>query len=134
MDTSQLLKELHFTASGSSGPGGQHVNRTASKVTVRFELAASAALTESEKERLLDKLQGQLTQRQELVLSCSETRSQHKNKALLIDRLIALLNKALVRPKKRKRTRPGKGAVERRLKAKKQQALKKASRKKPPID
>lgn len=134
MDTSQLLKELHFTASGSSGPGGQHVNRTASKVTVRFDLSASAALTESEKERLLDKLQGQLTQKHELVLSCSETRSQHKNKALLIDRLIALLEKALVRQKKRKRTRPGKGAVERRLKAKKQQALKKASRKKPPID
>lgn len=134
MDTSQLLKELHFTASGSSGPGGQHVNRTASKVTVRFDLEGSAALSEIDKQRLLEKLQGQLTQRNELVLSCSETRSQHKNKALLIDRLIAILNEALIRQKKRKKTKPGKGVVERRLKAKKQRALKKASRKKPTID
>lgn len=134
MDTSQLLKELHFTASGSSGPGGQHVNRTASKVTVRFDLEGSAALSEIDKQRLLEKLQGQLTQRNELVLSCSETRSQHKNKALLIDRLIAILNEALILQKKRKKTKPGKGVVERRLKAKKQRALKKASRKKPTID
>ena len=134
MDIPQLLKELQFTTSTSSGPGGQHVNRTASKVTVRFDLANTIALSDFEKDRILDKLANQLTQNQELVMSCSKTRSQHKNKALLIDRLIAVLKAAIIKPKTRKKTKPGKGAVEKRLQAKKQQALKKASRKKPPTD
>ena len=134
MDTRLLLSELDFTASGSSGPGGQHVNRTASRVTVRFNLFRSTALSEEEKQILKKKLAGQLTREGDLLLSSGQTRSQHRNKALVIDRLIALLQTALIRPRKRKKTKPSKGAVEKRLKSKKQQALKKANRRKPPID
>ena len=134
MDTRLLLSELDFTASGSSGPGGQHVNRTASRVTVRFNLFRSTALSEEEKQILKKKLAGQLTREGDLLLSSGQTRSQHRNKALVIDRLIALLQTALIRPRKRKKTKPSRGAVEKRLKSKKQQALKKANRRKPPID
>jgi len=134
MDTRLLLSELEFTASGSSGPGGQHVNRTASRVTVRFNLFRSTALSEEEKELLKTKLAGQLTSEGDLLLSSGQTRSQHRNKALVIDRLIALLQSGLQRPRRRKKTKPGKGAVEKRLKSKKQHALKKANRRKPPID
>jgi ribosome-associated protein len=134
MDVPQLLKELEFSASGSSGPGGQHVNRTASRVSLRFDLENSQGLTAAEKELIRARLSHRLTQAGQLLLSCSQTRSQHKNKKLLIDRFVSTLQSALKKRSVRKKTTPGKGAIEKRLKSKKQQALKKAARKKPPIE
>ena len=129
-----LLKELNFKALRSSGPGGQHVNKTASKVEVSFNITTSKAFSETEKNSLLNKLKSKISSEGLLQLSCSETRSQHRNKAIAIDRLIELLTKSLKKAKPRKKTKPSKSAIEKRLKTKKNQALKKAHRKPPKID
>ena len=129
-----LLKELNFKALRSSGPGGQHVNKTASKVEVSFNIAASKAFSETEKNSLLIKLKSKISSEGLLQLSCSETRSQHRNKAIAIDRLIELITKSFKKAKPRKKTKPSKSAIEKRLKTKKNQALKKAHRKPPKID
>jgi len=134
MNTEQILSELTFKAVRSSGPGGQHVNKTASKVEVSFSIATSQGLTESEKELLEKRLQSKLTSEGIILLQCGETRSQHRNKKLVIDRLLELLQQNLKVNKVRKKSKPSKSAIEKRIKAKKEQALKKASRKPPKID
>lgn len=131
MQLQVLLSELKFKAVRSSGPGGQHVNKTSSKVEVTFNIIASEAFSEKEKERLKEKLKNRITQEGMLILSSSATRSQHKNKTKVIERLIKLIEASLKVSKPRKKTKPSKGAIEKRLKSKKQQALKKANRKPP---
>ncbi len=131
MNTDLLVSEFTFKAIRSSGPGGQHVNKTASKVEVSFNINASAALTEQEKDRLRSKLASRLSSEGVIVLQCGETRSQHRNKTIVIERLVALLLQNLKVAKARKKTKPSKGAIERRLKSKKEQALKKSNRKPP---
>ncbi|WP_347373360.1 alternative ribosome rescue aminoacyl-tRNA hydrolase ArfB [Aequorivita sp. Q41] len=134
MNTAILISELTFKAIRSSGPGGQHVNKTASKVEVAFHLESSDALSENEKERLLHKLSNKISSEGILVLQCGETRSQHRNKTIVIERLIALLHQNLKVVKPRKKTKPSKGAIERRLKSKKEHAFKKSNRKPPKIE
>jgi len=134
MNTEQLMSELSFKAVRSSGPGGQHVNKTASKVEVVFNLETSQALSENEKQRLRVKLASKLSGDGSISLQCEETRSQHRNKAIVIRRLVELLQQNLKVAKPRKKTKPSKSAMERRLKAKKQQALKKSNRKPPKIE
>lgn len=130
MNREQILKELHFKAVRSSGPGGQHVNKTSSKVEVALSIADSHGLSDLEKERLLEKLSKRLNKEGVLQLQCGESRSQHRNKAILIDRLFHILETNVKRPKKRKKTKPSRSATEKRLKAKKDLALKKSRRKK----
>lgn len=134
MNTDLLLTELTFKALRSSGPGGQHVNKTASKVEVSFDLENSQALSELEKDRLRRKLSTKISSEGIISVQSGETRSQHRNKTIVIERLIGLLNENLKVAKPRKKTKPSKGAVERRLKSKKQQALKKSNRKPPPME
>jgi len=134
MNLETLLKELEFKALRSSGPGGQHVNKTASKVEVSLNVKASNAFSETEKDSLLKKLSTKISSEGNLQLSCSETRSQHRNKAIVIDRLIELILKSLKKTKARKKTKPSKSSIEKRLKTKKNQALKKSHRKPPKID
>tara|TARA_R100000306_G_scaffold41750_1_gene40512 strand:- start:344 stop:751 length:408 start_codon:yes stop_codon:yes gene_type:complete len=134
MNEEILINELQFKAVRSSGPGGQHVNKTASKVELRFNLAASQAFSDSEKARLLRKLEGKLTANGELILHASESRSQHRNKVLVIERLLELVKDSLRVRKKRKKTKPSKGAIEKRLTGKKRNALKKSNRKPPRLD
>ncbi len=134
MDIEILLTELNFKGIRSSGPGGQHVNKTASKVEVSFDFESSKALSEIEKERLRDKLSSKISSEGNIKLQCGETRSQHRNKAIVIERLINLLQQNLKVAKKRKKSKPSKSAIERRLKSKKEHALKKSSRKPPKID
>ncbi|MGB3342715.1 MAG: alternative ribosome rescue aminoacyl-tRNA hydrolase ArfB [Aequorivita sp.] len=134
MNSEVLISELNFKALRSSGPGGQHVNKTASKVEVSFHLDSSNALSEAEKERLRNKLSSKITSEGLIVLQCSETRSQHRNKAIVIERMLALLQENLKLTKPRKKTKPSRNAIERRLKAKKEHALKKSSRKPPRLD
>lgn len=133
MNTEVLISELTFKGIRSSGPGGQHVNKTASKVEVTFNLENSQALSESEKDRLRKKLSSKITSEDTIVLQCGETRSQHRNKSIVIERLIALIEQNLKVAKPRKKTKPSKSAIEKRLKLKKQQALKKSNRKPPQI-
>lgn len=134
MKTEVLISELSFKAIRSSGPGGQHVNKTASKVEVSFDLENSEALSETEKERLRHKLSTKISSEGIIMLQCGETRSQHRNKAIVIERVVELLQQNLKVPKPRKKTKPSKGAIERRLKSKKENAFKKSNRKPPKIE
>ena len=134
MDLNILLKELNFKAVRSSGPGGQHVNKTATKVEVSFNIQASQALSDTEKTRLTEKLSSKISSNGNINLQCGETRSQSRNKAIVIERLIALLKQGLRVAKARKKTKPSKSAIERRLKSKKEIALKKSTRKPPRLD
>ena len=131
MNVEILLTELGFKGIRSSGPGGQHVNKTASKVEVTFDLESSLALSEIEKERLRNKLSSKISSEGIINLQCGETRSQHRNKAIIIERLVELIQQNLKVVKMRKKTKPTKSAIERRLKTKKGQALKKTFRKPP---
>ena len=133
MDRLQLLKEISFKAIRSSGPGGQHVNKTASKAVISFTINTSEIFTPKEKQRLLEKLKTRISQDGSLTITCSESRSQHRNKALAIARLFSLLEKSLRVAKSRKKSRPSRNAVEKRLVSKKKHALKKANRKPPPV-
>ncbi len=134
MNIETLLKELNFKATRSSGAGGQHVNKTASKVEVTFSINNSNALSEKEKKLLLVKLKTRITSKGNIILQSGKTRSQHKNKAIVIKRLIDLIEQSLVKSKLRKKTKPSKNSMERRLTSKRNQALKKANRKNPKID
>lgn len=113
MNTENILKELNFKATRSSGPGGQHVNKTSSKIELTFYLENSFSLSEKEKELLKIKLVSKLTKENVLILFCEETRSQHRNKEISIKRFLALLKTNLIRPKKRRMTKPSKGALKR---------------------
>ncbi len=111
---------LTFRFSRSGGPGGQHVNKTETKVDVRLDLGACAdVLTEAEMSRARRLLAGRLDGDGRVVVVCDETRSQKRNAEIAVDRLEEVVRKALVRPKRRKATRPTKGSKERRLKEKK---------------
>ena len=129
-----LFRELKFKAVRSSGPGGQHVNKTSSKVEVSFTISTSEALSANEKSRLTRILASRISSEGTIILSCGETRSQHRNKTIVLKRLVALLEDSLKVQKKRTKTKPSKNSIERRLKSKKGQALKKANRKPPTID
>ena len=131
MNTSTILSELNYKAVRSSGPGGQHVNKTSSKVEVYFSIPTSQGLSESEKALLLQRLSSRLTSENILVLQCGETRSQHRNKTLVTKRLLQLLEDNKKPAKRRKKTKPSKSAIEKRLREKKEKALKKSNRKPP---
>lgn len=128
MNKELILKELQFKAVRSGGAGGQHVNKVSSKVELTFAIENSEALTPNEKERLISKLGSRLTKENVLMLSVDESRSQHKNKVLVLQKLFELLEKALIVRKKRLKTKPSKSAIEKRLQSKKKAALKKANR------
>jgi ribosome-associated protein len=131
LDDKKLIQELDYKAVRSSGAGGQNVNKVSSKVELHFDLPASGAFTEEEKQRLLKKLQNRLTNSEELILQCDESRSQHKNKELVTQRFLELVKQALIKPKVRKKTKPSKAAKLKRLREKKLNAEKKAARKDP---
>jgi len=124
-----LLKELKFTAVRSGGPGGQHANKVSSKIQLSFDLMASEAFSDEEKQLLLKNLAPRLTKENILNLSVEESRSQHQNKEKAIQKFIELIEKNLIVPKRRKPTKPGKNAVKKRLEKKKKQSFKKILRK-----
>jgi len=133
-NSERLIKELVFKAVRSSGSGGQHVNKTSSKVELAFNLEESSVLTETQKSRLKNKLKNRLNREGVLVLQCSESRSQHKNKSLVIARFLNLISNHLKVPKRRKPTKIPKSAIRKRLKNKRSQSEKKINRKKPDIN
>lgn len=134
MDQVLIIQELQFKAVRSSGAGGQHVNKVSTKIELSFDVSRSKGLSDSEKERLLLKLKKRLTKEKMLLMQCDESRSQHRNKELVIKRFLETLENALRVPKKRRKTKPSKAAVEKRLKAKKKSSEKKAYRSKPDLD
>ncbi|QTD38893.1 aminoacyl-tRNA hydrolase [Polaribacter batillariae] len=134
MNKENIIKELNFKAIRSSGAGGQHVNKTSSKIELTFDLENSESLSNNEKELLKTKLSSKLTKENTLVLFCEETRSQHKNKEIAIKRFLELIKTNLIRPKKRIKTKPSKAAIKKNIEKNKKTALKKALRKKPKLE
>lgn len=134
MNKAQIVSELLFKAVRSSGAGGQHVNKVSSKVELSFNVPNSSGLRSIEKERILNKLPNRLNKENVLLIQCDESRSQHKNKELVIKRFLILIENALKVPKIRRKTKPKRSAIEKRLKSKKRDALKKVNRRKPNLD
>ena len=134
MDIELLQNELEFSAVRSGGPGGQHANKVSSKVVVLFDIENSKALSEKERMRLLEKLSSKLNKKNQIMMTCDESRSQHKNKQIVTDRLVTLLKGALKVSKKRIPTKVGKSEKARRMEAKKKRGLKKSLRQKPKLD
>lgn len=122
------LAELEFRFSASSGPGGQHVNKAETKVTLFFDVAHSPSLSESQRARLLEKLASRLDNNGVLQVSAQTQRSQHQNRAEALARLQKLLADALVIPRKRRPTKPSQAAQERRIQAKQQRGKRKQDR------
>lgn len=120
--------ELWFTASRSGGPGGQHVNTTSSKITLHWVPSSSSVLTPWQKDRILQRLARRINKDGELTLDVEEHRSQLRNREIAEERLAQWIRDALVVEKKRRPTRPTKGSVERRLKAKRVTSETKAKR------
>lgn len=98
----QLRKELKYVGSRSSGSGGQHVNKVSSRVTLKFDLNASAHFSAEEKETIKKKMSGRLSQEGILSMSCETSRSQLKNKKLVTNRFFEELGWALKKEKTRK--------------------------------
>ncbi|MFL0353433.1 alternative ribosome rescue aminoacyl-tRNA hydrolase ArfB [Xanthomarina sp. GH4-25] len=133
-DADFLITELTFKAIRSSGAGGQHVNKVSSKVVLNFDLNNSQVFSEEQKTLLCKNLSSRLTTEGILILQSDESRSQHKNKELVIKRFLELIKQSLIRPKKRKPTKVPRAVKLKRLSKKKQQADKKANRKPPEIN
>jgi ribosome-associated protein len=122
------LTELQFQFSRSGGPGGQHVNRSATQVELTFDVANSPSLNATQRARLLSQLKSYIDTRGILHLSSQTTRSQHRNRAEVIERFQHLLQRALHIPKRRVPTRPPPKAKEQRLEEKRRTSTIKAGR------
>jgi ribosome-associated protein len=134
MDIEIIIKELRFKAIRSGGAGGQHVNKVSSKIVLFFDVSKSKILTDQEKELIVKNIYSKLTKDNMLILNCDESRSQHKNKELVIERFIDLISNGLKIPKTRKKTKPSRSSIQKRLETKKKLGLKKVYRKRPDLD
>ncbi len=112
------MRELEFRYSRSSGPGGQHVNRTATRVELLWDVQRSPSLSEFQRRRILKALAGRIDKEGVLHLTSGERRSQRQNKEAVLRRLVELVRDALQPQKKRIPTRPTPQAKERRLREK----------------
>ncbi|NND16606.1 MAG: aminoacyl-tRNA hydrolase [Eudoraea sp.] len=134
MDREQLRKELLVKFSRSGGPGGQHVNKVATKAITSLHIDSSLGLSSEEKSRLNRKLSSKISKEGYLTVHAEVSRSQSKNRQIAEKKLLSLLDEALKRPKLRKKTKPSKASKEKRLKKKKVVSEKKQSRKKPDVN
>lgn len=126
--------ELDVRVSRSSGAGGQHVNKTSSRVEIFWNIPASRALSDDERARLLDKLSSKLTTEGSVRVVASDMRSQSRNRDLAEERLVELVRRALIIPRKRRPTKPTRASKEARLEEKKRQARKKRDRQQKSFD
>jgi len=110
--------ELEITTSRSGGPGGQHVNKTESRITIRWNVKNTNALNEVQKLRVLENLASQLTADGDLIVHNSASRSQQQNKEMALKNVADKVRKALHVPKKRMKTRVSKATKEKRLESK----------------
>ena len=116
------VAELEYKATRSGGPGGQHVNTSSTRIELLWNVAASAALTEEQRERILRRLPNRIDQEGWLRIVASGSRSQFQNREQATERLRTLVAEALRVPKARKKTRPTRASREARLAAKKRRA------------
>jgi ribosome-associated protein len=122
------LREITVRASRSSGPGGQHANTTASRIEASFDVAASEALTDEQKHRIMARLGPRV------VAVAQDERSQTRNRELALQRLAHRLQTALAPRRPRHPTRPTRSSVTQRLDAKRRQSERKRDRRRPPAD
>ena len=122
------LAEIELRASRSSGPGGQHANVTASRVEAVFDVAASQALSEAQRRRVMAKLGPRVT------AVAQDSRSQTRNREAALERLAERLSGALAVPRPRRKTAPTKASRERRLAAKRRASERKRDRRAPGSD
>ena len=127
-DTVIPLEEIQFRASRSSGPGGQHANVTASRIEAVFDVDASGALSDDQRNLLRRRLGERIT------AVAQAARSQARNRELALERLRERLAAGLRRPKPRRPTRPSRAARERRLEQKRRTSERKRKRRPPPAD
>jgi ribosome-associated protein len=126
--------EFLISASKSSGPGGQNVNKVSTKIELRFNVSASSLLTEDEKEIIGQKLMARINNVGELLIVSQSERSQLQNKEQAIEKFYELVEKALLPVRKRKPTKPSYASKMLRLEHKKLLSRKKANRKNPGLD
>jgi ribosome-associated protein len=126
--------ELDVRVSRSSGAGGQHVNKTSSRVEIFWNILGSRALDDERRARLLGRLSSRLTSDGSIRVVASDMRSQTRNRELAEERLADLVRRALIVPKKRRATKPTKASREARLESKKRHSSKKAERRKKSFD
>jgi ribosome-associated protein len=126
--------EIVTRTTRSSGAGGQHVNKTESRVELVWNIQTSAVLTDEQRTRLLERLAGKLTSDGELRVVASDTRSQHQNRALAQTRLAETVRRALSVPKTRKPTAPTRAAKRARLDHKRRRSEQKKNRQRPVDD
>lgn len=127
-DTFIPADELSWTAVRASGPGGQNVNKVSSKVELRFDVEATRTIDDAAKARLATLAGSRLDTSGVLHIVVQDTRDQRRNLELARERLSELVAQALVRPRVRKKTKPGRGARERRLSDKRHRSSTKAQR------
>ena len=120
--------ELETRASRAGGAGGQHVNKTSSRIEIRWNVRTTTALDDATRSRVLEKLASRLDGDGNVRVVSSEMRSQLQNRERAEERLAELVRKALVVPKARKKTKPSRAAKEKRLDEKKRKSEKKANR------
>jgi ribosome-associated protein len=128
LNNRDFYREFIFSASRSSGPGGQNVNKVSTKVELRFDIPRSILLSEEEKALLMLKLRKKISAEGFLIIVSQSERSQLKNKEKAIEKFYLLVTKALTPVKKRKKSRPSAASKEKRLDDKKMVAEKKARR------
>ncbi len=125
---------LDFSFIRSPGPGGQNVNKVATVVLLRFNIRKADCLPDIIKTRLLSQLASRLTASGDLLIKATRYRSQERNKQDAIERLVKLLADAAIQPKLRKKTKPTRSSVEKRIKTKKQRSKIKGLRQNKPED
>jgi ribosome-associated protein len=122
--------DLELSTARSGGPGGQHVNRTNSKVVIKLDLVACRVFTEQQRTRLRQKIPPRFLAQDKtlLIVSSEQERDQARNREDARAKLAQVIRKALTKPKRRVKTKPTRGSKERRLKTKKEQSSKKKDR------
>jgi ribosome-associated protein len=123
-------EEITITASRSSGPGGQNVNKVATKVTLRFSISNTTRLSDAQKDRIRKKLKNMINREDCVVMHDETGRSQSANRKRIIEKFAALMARALLVPKKRVPTKVSRSQKEKRLKEKKILSGKKTGRRK----
>jgi len=125
------LSEFGFEYMRSSGPGGQNVNKTSTKVRLRWNVIDSSNIDDGLRQRIQDAYRTRINGEGEFLVTSQRTRDQDTNRADCLEKLAEMIRRVATPPRKRRPTRPTRGSKERRLKNKKQRSRRKEMRRKP---